>query len=403
MKTVQAFEEVATTVLESLNEADPEKRRAVVKGALDALFNPGQRDKYLTPFDIHQASPAENPQGWLVYCVLNILDHPSEEITPVGRLRALELLEIYSAKELAGGFRSEKYKTGYYNGYDQLHIPRLPHSFCSREERLQANHKDIWKNNINIKKLIVRAGDYGPIDWRATATAITQKPEEAIQVLLLFMHSHELTEGALGILRSIPQLDRETLSRMFGERATFLIEHKIAQGMDIEQLVKVGAGIERDPTKSTEEEQLKRLTPEEMLQKLRREQARVRDLEEELVYAEAQIAQLRWEQMQFENKIRRQEAELNHWRAGKKPPEYQAGTSEIDRLDPKGYYRILGLHPSFFEELSEEAIQKLIQSHYRVLAGVHHPDVGGSNEKMQLLNEAREVLRDPEKRKRYGK
>jgi len=62
----------------------------------------------------------------------------------------------------------------------------------------------------------------------------------------------------------------------------------------------------------------------------------------------------------------------------------------------KDYYRILGV--------DRNADEKAIKSAYRKLARRHHPDVSkgaGAAEKFKEINEAYEVLSDPEKRRRY--
>ncbi len=59
----------------------------------------------------------------------------------------------------------------------------------------------------------------------------------------------------------------------------------------------------------------------------------------------------------------------------------------------KDYYDILGLK----REASADEIKKA----FRRLARKHHPDTGGSEDKFKELNEAYEVLSDPEKRKQY--
>lgn len=235
VKAVRAFEEVATIVLESLNEPDSEQRKNRVKRALGKVFDPKKEGNDSSSFDIRRVSPAENPQAWLVYCVLSILNNPSDNITPVGRLRALELLQIYSISELVVGFRSEKYNDKYHTGYDRAHIPRLPHTFCPINEWIRKDHRDIWRQNSNIEKLILKSGETiggETIDCLATAAAIiVHKPEEAVQIALLFLHDSDLIKAGLAILRTIPELDQLTLSRMFGAEATFLIEHELAQGM----------------------------------------------------------------------------------------------------------------------------------------------------------------------------
>lgn len=66
-------------------------------------------------------------------------------------------------------------------------------------------------------------------------------------------------------------------------------------------------------------------------------------------------------------------------------------------VDDKDYYQILGV--------DKHASQKDIQKAYRKLARQHHPDVNpgdtAAEEKFKEINEANEVLSDPEKRKEY--
>src|ERR1700744_3283744 len=66
-------------------------------------------------------------------------------------------------------------------------------------------------------------------------------------------------------------------------------------------------------------------------------------------------------------------------------------------MDFIDYYKVLGV--------SKTATQDEIRSAYRKLARKHHPDLNPNdkeaNKKFQQLNEANEVLSDPEKRKKY--
>ena len=66
-------------------------------------------------------------------------------------------------------------------------------------------------------------------------------------------------------------------------------------------------------------------------------------------------------------------------------------------VDFKDYYKILGV--------DKKANEKEIRAAYRKLARKYHPDVNpGDNaaeEKFKEINEANEVLSDPEKRKKY--
>jgi hypothetical protein len=62
-------------------------------------------------------------------------------------------------------------------------------------------------------------------------------------------------------------------------------------------------------------------------------------------------------------------------------------------LKKNDYYATLQVHP--------KATDAVIAKAYRELCKSYHPDAGGSFELMRRLNEAYEVLRDPEKRRAY--
>jgi molecular chaperone DnaJ len=59
----------------------------------------------------------------------------------------------------------------------------------------------------------------------------------------------------------------------------------------------------------------------------------------------------------------------------------------------KDYYELLGI--------SKDASADEVKKAYRAQAVKHHPDTGGDEAKFKEINEAYEVLKDPEKRKRY--
>jgi curved DNA-binding protein CbpA len=59
----------------------------------------------------------------------------------------------------------------------------------------------------------------------------------------------------------------------------------------------------------------------------------------------------------------------------------------------RDYYRVLGV--------SEDATREDLERAYRGEARKRHPDGGGSEEEMKSLNEAHDILSDPETRKAY--
>ncbi len=61
----------------------------------------------------------------------------------------------------------------------------------------------------------------------------------------------------------------------------------------------------------------------------------------------------------------------------------------------KDYYAILQVHP--------RAEPDVIQAAYKRLAAKYHPDVGGDEERMKLINEAWSVLGDPDARRQYDR
>ena len=66
-------------------------------------------------------------------------------------------------------------------------------------------------------------------------------------------------------------------------------------------------------------------------------------------------------------------------------------------MDYKDYYQVLGI--------AKNASEKEIKQAFRKLARKHHPDVNpgdrGAESKFKEINEAHEVLSDPEKRRKY--
>ena len=402
---IKSFEGLYLTILESLNNTEKDARIDAVKKVLGEFFSETPR---LWPSDkkVPTISKVDNPAGWLLYTILSVIDNPSEEISSVGRLRALELLSLFDADQLSEGFRSDKYNCKYYNGYDRAHVAKLPYTFCSREERLDENHRDKWERNSLIKTVIVKDNN-GRIDWKSTIAIILEKyPREAVQLALLFLHDNQTSAGGIQLLRSIPSLDRETQAVLLGQKATFMIEHKL--GNSDTDAVLEGLGLVNPTAVVTG---MTERTREELAQILARQTQLSMHLELLVVEAQQRASAIAWENSQLKQVVQAQSAELTYWRNGQQPKvvtdEFRQRNPEdvFKKIDPLGYLCVLGLHPMAFENLDDGDIRELVGRQYKYFASKFHPDhqAGGKadEEKMRLLNEARDVLVDEVKRKQY--
>ena len=198
LRTVRNFEDLNMIALGSLNEPDVQERRCVVKEALGIIF-PQQDEQVMFSDDDLKKSELESEPGWLVYTVINLLDNPTDGITPTGRIRALELLEIYSGDELYQGFRGGKYEEN--NGYDKVRN----------------------RNNEEVKQLFVTDGQ-GEIDWTATFQKLHKiPPERSIQASLLLLHDYRMSDEVFEFWSSVSKFDETTKLKMFGDEATFRI------------------------------------------------------------------------------------------------------------------------------------------------------------------------------------
>ena len=67
---------------------------------------------------------------------------------------------------------------------------------------------------------------------------------------------------------------------------------------------------------------------------------------------------------------------------------------KVQQVD-KDYYGVLGVE--------EDASRIELDRQYKRQAAKHHPDLGGSEERMKSLNEAYGVLKDPTSRRDYDR
>jgi len=86
-----------------------------------------------------------------------------------------------------------------------------------------------------------------------------------------------------------------------------------------------------------------------------------------------------------------------------KIPIPKKGVDSAEKLDPEGYYRILGLHHEAFAGLSDKESGSLINKVMQIFAHRYHPDKGGDEKEIIKMYEAVECFRDPVKRAEYGK
>lgn len=267
---VKTYEAFMGGLFSSLNEPDAARRKAQVDALLKTAFHPDENDYVHRP--VTMRSKNENPMSWLVYGVLNVLASSSQAITPLARLRALELLAGYPAAELAAGFRSNKEE--FHNGYDRHHAPRIPRRFCSREERLEKNHKDVWKKNATMQRLLVR-DDRGRVDARGLASQlIDMAPETTVTVGLALMHDASMSEAGLALLQAIPKLDRRSLELALGPKASYWTDTNQTEQAD--NLVREGLGL-----KEGGEANYEGLTRDDLIQMLRRKDANLDLMREE--------------------------------------------------------------------------------------------------------------------------
>lgn len=78
-------------------------------------------------------------------------------------------------------------------------------------------------------------------------------------------------------------------------------------------------------------------------------------------------------------------------------------TATTDLLDPEGYCKVLGIDPKLVRTLPSGKLERLLTSLYRAYSLVHHPDTGGNTEAMKAVNTAYDFLKNPQKRRTYGR
>lgn len=133
----------------------------------------------------------------------------------------------------------------------------------------------------------------------------------------------------------------------------------------------------------------------EKTQKVQALQGRVQDLQGTCDSSRDEIARLKDEvwSLRAEKAILREDLKIANARE----------SYRLDRKDPSGFYKCLGIDPDLVGKISDAQLKELIEKTYRAYSMVFHPDQGGDTVNMQAINEAYSFLRNDSNRKRYGK
>lgn len=386
IRVARAWNEYHVRFLETLNIADPSQRSIQIEELGKEIFEKKPMGFVLSSNEtVAQMSPYDNSQQWMVYNALNVLISPEAGITPVARFRAIEVLSQFPSDEITKAFFGEEVGKKDYNrgrsspdfGFThnfKEQLLRLPRSFWdSPAERTQTIHKE-WLKNSKILKLF-GITDSRQIWWNqgveqfgvVVNRLVEQYPTEAVHLLLLMMADGKYDRSAFRSIVKFSKLDPITSSKLFGGRASYLRLHQIPKDMD-EQ---IGEALGVQVFDADFAEEFKDLSAEQLLQVIRRLQVTNADLERQLAD--------------------RMTSQTQQFFAGMKE-------GEAKKLDPKGYWQLLGVHPHSDPKDLEDDLKRA----YRARAKKYHPEgEQPDEEKMKQINEAYEVLSDLEKRKRY--
>lgn len=404
------FEKLAQSILISLNLTGKQERLASAKSGLEKLFVGDTTKPSYFRFGVfdYEKYKLRNPSGFLAYIVISILFHKDNRISPESRKRAVELLELFTPEELFSGFRTKRGDSEFHNGYDQQLEPSIPFSMQTADDRLRKTkleHHTLSKHP-NISRAIIAGGQWGNvIDWQTTtANLIERFPAEAIQLVGNLLHDNSQTTGAFALLRAFSTLDEASKESIFGARATYISQI----GLKFDSTTQVSFGSGQQEFKGTRYDN----EPQDLnsaLMQLRRTQALLLAKEEEAYETRKRLAELTWKMQDMQHEVEKWKSVAEYWRQGKaEQARNQANASTkstSSSLDSQGYLRRLNLHPDFFVGLSEEEVTTMVKSHYRMLSYKYHPDRNPGNkeaeENFKQINEAHQVLSDPDKRRRY--
>lgn len=353
---VKRFESFASGVLETVNVRRLSERKIPVKELLNEAFFPKGRERLTV------ISPVENPVSWITYTALSILIDNSQEITPIGRIRALALLRLSPEEVLSKEFRSSR--NAFNNGFDTSHIARVPDKLLSEKERKESDHRFLWGANKSIHRML-ESKPSGSIDWEKTLERIkNSSPEFYIQFLLLMLHSDasgvlktspvKLAKLAFSKMRKMYLWPTNDLEKIFGQNATFLTETYLPE-------------VKTDfPTSPIFD-----VFSDQSIKMFREINEQIREQADTILAQKAEIEKL-----------------------SRQLPLQISGT----------YYDLLRLNPERFKTLTEDEKQDALKGLLKSLS-VYHPDrsLTGNAELMTRINQAIQTLSDRSLRDRYNR
>lgn len=372
-RLVLSYEKLFVTALESVNMDNETARAAHVDTQLRSIFMGPEKVSHLSR--VPNMPPSESAAGWLAHVALAVLLHPSEEITPAGRVRALSLLKLYPPDELGASFgKNVRDETS----YDRSGLPasdirqRIPFTMQRPQERHLDEHEE-WERHPDIAPIVgqIKAGDY-----REASNNIVSRPLEAVQLAVLSLSIYGKSTFGLSLLQQLPNLGSKTLALMFGSRATFYKDHAISNRL--EDQVAEGTGVRIDPTLEIDGITAEMMTnaPREDLQRL----------------LAAALLRLRTAEEVAANLASNQHTQSH---------------TERNNRDPDGLCALLGIHPDILDTYSapdaasRAALQIILNGAARSQAKILHPDLGDTSQQLAKINNARDRLLDPAFLKSY--
>lgn len=383
-----AYNHYYVNFLEALNIVDDQERASLIQRLGAGVFNGKEFGFAGVGLDsIQTIAPYDNPTQWMVFSALNTLVSPEPGINGIARYRALELLSHFKSSEIEFAFfgewdagplerRGRSSPVQEWQKEFQSKLMRLPPKFRLEVDRKELIHKSWWKNP-KVKEIFNLDGDLPRSNVKidnATVSArlAEQYPREAIQLELLILSGlgpdNRHARQALHTLIAFCKTDPSTRLKIFGPQATY---QKISRAPGSEEeLTSEALGVEVfDEDLAADFEGLDQDDMKQLIRRMQRVQAEM-----------------------FDRLARQSEMAASSY--------FNTATKvDIDRVDPKGYWQLLGVHPG----TDPADLEEVLKAAYWKLAQKYHPEgKEPDEEKMKMLNEAHRVLSDQEKRSQYG-